>query len=230
MTTYFRERDIQRWPWPKWVGPVTRPEDIPARKDRAIFHREKTSYRGLATKTNLKRLLAHKVDQDFFEEVCQLKGLEYLELHLVTADDFSSISKLENLQTIKLHDVRRPAGFECLLTQTGLRKLFIENARHLSSLDFLSDAHHLESIGIEGNMWTKQKVDSLEPLSGLTGLEALFMTTVQLRDKDLSGLAACPKLRLFECARFAPKVQFDNLRALMPDLQCIWCDHYEIDS
>ena len=54
------------------------------------------------------------------------------------------------------------------------------------------------------------------------------MPSVRLVEKDLSCLAEIPNLKLFDCARFAPKSQFVNLRRLMPDLDCHWCDKYEV--
>ena len=56
--------------------------------------------------------------------------------------------------------------------------------------------------GIEGSIWTMQKIAGLSPLAGF-GFEALFLTSVKLEDKDLTPLAGCPNLKHLACARFA---------------------------
>ena len=54
--------------------------------------------------------------------------------------------------------------------------------------------------------------------------------SVRLADKDLTPLANCPNLRYLQCARFAPKKRFEELKALRPDIECLWFNHYEIAS
>lgn len=210
--------------------PVTRPDVIPEAATRAVVVRKGASHRGIAARHGLRALVAMAVNQDFLDEICELSGLEYLHLgDPVTAEDLSGIARLGRLRTLKLDGVRKARDFSPLLAPPGLRILTIGNAPGLRDLDFLADAHQLASIGVEGDIWTAQKIESLRPLGGLRELEALFHTNVVLRDKELSYLADCPKLRILRCARFAPKRQFEALRRLMPDLRCEWCDRYEID-
>ena len=88
--------------------------------------------------------------------------------------------------------------------------------------------HNLIVLGVEGGMYTKQKIESLKPLSGLERLEALYMSSVQLEDKNLDYLSSIPNLKYFSSARFAPKPGFDSLRKNMPKLACAWCDNYNV--
>ncbi len=228
MTVHYQERDIPDWPEWTDAGAATSLDAVPEGCTRAVFYREKSSHKGISSRRGLRKLIATKVNQDLFDEICELKALDYLELNDLTIEDLAPISVLQNLRTLKLSGVRKVSRFDEVLKLPKLERLFIENAKHLSGLEFLAQAHHLRSIGIEGSMWTAQKVDSLAPLAGLAQLEALFMVSVRLRDKVLSHLAACPNLKILQCARFAPKVRFEELRALMPDLECTWCDRYEI--
>ena len=118
--------------------------------------------------------------------------------------------------------------FAPLAELPALTHLFVENAKHMGGLEWLAPLKgQLASLGIEGSMWTMQKVPSIAPLAGFA-FEALCMTSVQLADKDLTPLAACPSLRHFSCARFAPKASFDALKALRPDIDCLWFEKYEI--
>lgn len=116
------------------------------------------------------------------------------------------------------------------LAPPNLEWLFVAHAKHLTNLKFLEGAHGLRSLGVEGNTYTRQAIDSLAPIAGLQKLENLFMTSTRLVDKDLTALTTIPNLKVLACARFAPKEQFDSLRRAKPDLECRWCDKYEIDG
>jgi hypothetical protein len=124
--------------------------------------------------------------------------------------------------------MRKVTDFTPLLEIRALTKLFMENAKHMDNLAFLSNAHNLVALGIEGGMYTKQKIESLQPLSGLGKLEALFMTSVQLKDINLDYLSSVPNLKYLGSARFAPESSFISLRNLMPNLVCRWCEAYEV--
>lgn len=212
-------------------GCVTFATDIPDDAILGRIDRQKKSHQGLGTKTELRELFAGSVNQNMMDEIAELKNLEVLFLgYPITADDISAIAGLKKLHTLKIDSPRKITDFSFVLDLPNLHTLLIENAKHLNDLGFLASAHRLKVIGVEGDMSTMQKVDSLKPLGGLKSLEVLFLTTVQLKDKDLTCLATCPELRLMQCARFAPKKSFDALRAAMPDLVCRWCDQYEIDD
>ena len=223
----YKYRDIQK---PNgWPGVTLNVDNVPLDARFADLARQKNSHRGIGDRVNLQRLRAVSVNQDFLGEICRLVNLEYLDIDgALTAEDLSPLSNLTKLSMLKIYGVRKATEFDVLLKLPRLRRLFIENAKHVHSLEFLHEAHHLVSLGVEGSMWTRQKIDSLKPLSGLSGLEALFLTSVQLAHKDLACLASIPNLKVLECARFAPRKEFARLRELMPELDCHWCDQYDI--
>ena len=208
---------------------VRRPADIPADWTLASISREKASHRGIRDRRQLTSLFAAAVDQDFLDEICELEGLEYLWLGWpVTARDLSGMARLRRLRFLKLDSPRNVTDFDALTGIPALRQLFVENARHMRDLEWLRPlADRLWSLGIEGSIWTMQKISELAPLAGFA-FEALFLTSVRLGKKDLAPLADCPNLRFLACARFAPKASFDALKALRPDISCSWFDRYEI--
>ena len=214
--------------WPEWDSYATNVAEIPADAQRARLRREKRSHRGLSSRAWLSKLSARQVNQEFLDEICELQNLVFLELDVVTAADLTPLRRLTSLKTLKVEGVRKAEDLSPLATMDWLSYLSIVQAKHLCELSLLSGAHHLRMLAIEGGTWTTQKIDSLRPLRGLRSLECLFMSSVTLRDKELSYLADIPKLRVLDCARFAPKLQFDRLRHLLPNIECQWCDSYEI--
>ncbi|MBO9518268.1 MAG: hypothetical protein J7493_09390 [Porphyrobacter sp.] len=190
--------------------------------------RNNKSHRGIGRKKSITTLFASAVDQAYLDEICELDVLQYLWLGWpVTAADLSGLERLKHLTFLKLDSPRNVQDFSPVTRPPALTHLFVENAKHMSSLDWLAPLkRQLTSLGIEGSMWTLQKVPELAPLAGFD-FEALFMTAVRLGDKDLTSLAACPNLTYLQCARFAPKQRFDELKALRPDITCSWFDRYE---
>jgi hypothetical protein len=198
---------------------------VPADAEHAWIRRVKTSHRGIGERRSLKRLAAFAVDQSFLDEICTLDQLELLYLNWpVTASHLGGLRNLSQLRHLSIDSPRNVMDFTPLVEIPSLRRLFVENAKHLHDVEWLSGAHHLQSIGVEGSIWTKQHIDSLRPLAGLRSVEGLFLTSVRLRDKDLTPLADCPKLKVLQCARFAPRTEFERLHRLRPDIQCYWFD------
>jgi Leucine-rich repeat (LRR) protein len=214
--------------WLDWPECVTCVSDIDASSDAVHFYREKNSFKGIYKFTNITRLLAKQVNQEFLNEISQLTNLEYLELETVTAQTIGKLAVLPKLRFLKIQGARNAVDFAVLLDIVTLQKLFIETAKHLKSIDFISNAHQLVVLGIDGGMYTKQKLESVRAISGLKNLRALYLTSVQLVDKNLDYLSTNPKLTYLRCARFAPKSSFDSLKDLMPNINCSWCDNYDV--
>ena len=214
--------------WRDWPACIKRISHTQKDEERLHFYREKNSHDGIRKFQSLKELLAKQVNQDFLDQICAIRSLEYLEMEVVTAVNISRLQELPKLRYLKIYGLRKATEFSCLNKIETLRKLFIENAKHLTSLEFLDPGRSLVALGIEGSMYTKQKIASLKPLSGMESLEAIYMSSVQLGDKTLDYLSSLPSLKYLSCARFAPKSSFESLRKLMPDLKCHWCDKYEI--
>ena len=210
--------------WPLSLGDAASiPQDI----ERLHFYRENNSHQGIGNHISVRELSAKQVNQNFLIEICDLYNLEYLEMETVTATDLGILKSLPNLRYLRIYGLRNAEDLSCLAELPSLRKLFLENTKHLTDLNFLDGNKELSAIGVEGSMYTKQKVASLEPISCMKSLEAIFLTSVQLGDKNLDYLASLPKLEFLSCARFAPRPSFDSLRDLMPKLVCNWCDKYE---
>lgn len=217
------------WPRPDDGAPVERVTHIPDAARSAILIREKSSHRGIGTRRDLRRLIAGAANQDFLDEICELEDLEELNLlYPMTAKDLSGLRRLRRLKALRIDSPRNVTDFTPLTELPALTSLFLENAKNMNDLDWLAPLKdRLLALGIEGSMWTMQSLPGLAPLSGFS-FEALFLTSVRLKDKDLVPLATCPNLRYLNCARFAPKVEFERLKELRPDIDCSWFERYEI--
>jgi hypothetical protein len=204
-------------------GVYTRGEDVPLNADCARLSRDKDSHRGISRCTGLRELEAGAVNQDFLEDVGCLTGLEYLALEWpVTATDLSPLNGLAELRTLAINSPRNITDFTPLLALPKLERLFIENAKHMADLEWLHPlSGRLRVLGIEGSLYTAQRITSLIPLEGFA-LEALFLTNTKLGDQSLAPLRTMDSLRFLGTALNAPRAEFEALRAAQPQLQCDW--------
>lgn len=221
-----RYRGLDTRDWDEWSRITTESAaDVPLDATRARVQRVKASHRGICERKALKELLAGGADQSYLDEICTIIGLERLELGWpVTAHSLEGLRALTRLRYLKIDSPRNIADFTPVLALPSLQTLLIENAKHMKDIEWLADAHHLDVIGIEGSMWTMQKVPSLAPLAGLKGMRAFMATSVRLGEKNLFPLAECPRLEYLSCARFVPREEFEMLRKLKPGLRCSWFD------
>lgn len=212
----------------------TRRPDVPAFKSAAdvpidvqFAHvvRDKTSHRGVGLRSGLRELAAGAPNQDYLEEIGSLENLEYLDLGWpMTATDLAPIGKLTKLRTLRIDSPRAIADFSAIAALPSLERLFISNAKHLRTLDFLRPLKsQLIALGVEGSMYTAQTIATLAPLEGFA-LEALFLTNTKLEDQDLSPIATMPNIRILGTGINAPRAQFYALRDAKPDLVCQWFD------
>ncbi|MBM1172050.1 hypothetical protein [Microvirga arabica] len=222
LNSQFRGHDTRDWQeWQAFA--TTSAAEVPVDADRAWLSRVKASHRGIAKNKRLKHLIAGAVDQDYLDEICTLGGLERLELEYpVTAINLAGLRALRNLRHLSIDSPRNITDFAPLLDLPSLRTLLMTNAKHMADITWLSGAHHLEVIGIEGSTWTDQKIPSLAPLAGLKGLRAFLAVSTRLDDKDLSPLAECPNLEFLHCAMIAPREEFERLHRRMPNVVCSW--------
>lgn len=215
----------------RWEGHdryVTRLKDLSTESSTVLFYREGKSHQGIGELKQIERFGARMVNQAFLDELSELGGLVELKLEIVSAVDLSPISRLKNLRILRLLNVSKITNFDSVLELPRLEGLYIENANHLHTLDFLGGLQHIRRLGVEGGMYKIRRLASLAPLAKLKGLEELYLSSISLDDEVLSYLTYLPSLKILRCARFAPKSEFDKLRSFMPHLECDWCDKYEI--
>lgn len=195
-----------------------------------VFHpRQKNSHSGISNSGRIKSLKAFHVNSDFLAEIIQMNNLQQLYIQTVRATDLSGLTRLTNLKALKISHAHQTDDFSFVRNMPGLQALAFENVRKISNFDFLENLHNLKRLGVEGSAsLTKQTVESLQTFGTLNGLEELYLRDVALKDKDLTYLKNCPKLTKLTCARFAPKVRFQELREAMPNLECQWCEKYEL--
>ncbi|RYZ65781.1 MAG: hypothetical protein EOP09_13730 [Proteobacteria bacterium] len=198
-------------------------DSIPTDASKALIGRQKLNYRGISKHRSLRHLISGNVDQSFLQEICELAELERLELEWpMVAKDLSPLIRLKKLTFLSIDSPRNIADFSLLLNLPSLRTLIITNPKKMTDLEWLSEAHHLEVIGIEGGTWSPYNVPTLKPLAGLRSLKAFLGVSIKVADQSLAPFVHCPTLEYLGIACVAPKAEFDDLKKARPKLICNW--------
>jgi hypothetical protein len=108
-----------------------------------------------------------------------------------------------------------------------LRVLFLERFARCPDLSPLTALRKLESLGFEGGMDGKVRVETLAPLAQLGGLRFLFLAGARVEDRSLAPLAGLARLERLECGGYFPDREFKELRRALPRLECDWFELIE---
>ena len=208
--------------WDRLPPVLTAVPEVPHDAQALRFRREGKSHRGLHAHKGLTQLWARAVNQEFLEEIAQLRGLRLLHLADVTATDLAPLAALPALEQLTINDATKVPDLAWVEPMQALRSLGLEHFKRVSDLSPLSSLTGLTGLAVEGSMWTAMRVATLQPLAALSNLEALFLTNLRVEDKSLRPLHGLARLRTLHCARFFPPAEFAALAAARPGLECSW--------
>lgn len=191
------------------------------------FRRIRSSHKGIGKLTNLRRLWAHSVNQEFLDELTGISTIEHLYIAGLTAADLSPLTRLRGLRRLIAIGGTKVENMDWVLGLPPLESLAIENFKRIRSIDALAAQSSLSALGIEGSVWTRMHVDSLAPISFLTRLRALYLTNLTARDRSLRHLVSLKELQVLEIGALFPDNELLRLHEALPNLRCDWFDMIE---
>ncbi|WP_053990049.1 leucine-rich repeat domain-containing protein [Mangrovimonas sp. TPBH4] len=126
---------------------------------------------------NLKYLyLGHRVNQEYFEAVCQIPNLKGLWVKTSQIKDFSPIGNLRELEQLNFGGSLAIPNLEGIQNLTNLKYCVLDKFFGLESLNELSNLKSLKKLHLFGGFDAKTlNIKSLEPLSELSNLEELAL-------------------------------------------------------
>jgi Leucine-rich repeat (LRR) protein len=188
------------------------------------FRREKSSSRGINRFKQLTHVWAYAVNQEFLEELASIPTIEWLFIRGTTATDLTPLCQLRQLRRLVIKGGTKIENLDWIVGLPALEALALENFRRVRDVDPITSLPSLRALGLEGGNWTNMRVASLAPLSSLTQLHYLFLTSFRAEDRSLRPLYSLINLKVLECAAFFPDEEFRELRKAIPRLECSWFD------
>lgn len=155
-----------------------------------------------------------RVTQDMFDAACSMPNLEHL---FVKWSALAHIRELPTARKLRQLYIGASAKLEGIAELAEMRNLIRLNLQQFNKIDDfapVSGLVQLESLGIDGSMWTRQHLRSLQPLAGLTELRHLTLTNTQAEDQSFDPLLGLHKLERFHCSWNYPEAEFAKLKRL----------------
>ena len=162
--------------------------------------------------------LNSRVNQKIFDAICKLVNLEGLFIKWSGVKKIDNIQNLKNLKHFCLGSSSQVEDIDALGKLSNVITLDLENLKKISDFSVISNLSKLEGLGLDGSMYTAQKIDTLEPLRNLTELKYLTLTNSRILDKSFEAILNLRKLVRFNCSYNYPANEFEKLKNL-PNLK-----------
>jgi hypothetical protein len=196
--------------------------DLPHDATELRFRREGSSHRGIHRFSKLRRAWLYSVNQDFLEELAELPAIEQLFIDGSTATDLTPLHRLRQLRRLFVNGGTKIQSMDWVVGLPPLEALAIENFKRVLHLDPFASLTSLTALGIEGSIWTRMRVATLAPLSGLRGLRYLFLTNLTALDDSLRHLHPLAGLEVLQIGALFPDEELLRLRQALPRLRRDW--------
>jgi len=100
----------------------------------------------------------------------------------------------------------------------SLITLELEQINKITDFSPIFNLTQLNGLGLDGGMWTAQKIDSLKSIEKLEGLFYLTLTNTRIIDKSFDPIKLLKNLIRFNSSWNYPKSEFAKLKT-MPNLK-----------
>jgi len=165
--------------------------------------------------------------QQIFNSACQLDQLIGLNIKYSSIKTLDPISRLKNLQYLRIGNSAKIESIKPIESLTNLEVLGIENFSKISDFSDLRVLTNLKFLTIEGSMYSKQKVDSFDFLTGLKNLIYLSTTMISTKDKSIDTIYKLKNLKTLNWPFDLTKEEMTKLKRELPNLKHLPHRYYE---
>jgi hypothetical protein len=159
-----------------------------------------------------------RVTQEMFDAACSMPNLEQLYVKWSAIVHIRELPKAKKLRCLRIGASSKLEGIEELAEMRNLIWLNLEQFNKIDDFTPVSGLVQLEYLGIDGSIWTQQRLRSLKPLAGLTELRLLTLLNTRAADNSFDPLLGLHKLERFDCSWNYPEAEFAKLKRL-PNLK-----------
>jgi Leucine-rich repeat (LRR) protein len=163
--------------------------------------------------------VSDKVSQIMFDAICEMQNLEALWLKWSGIKSIESVVKLKQLQSLNIGSSSQLQSITPLTQLKQLRWLELENIKQIQDISPIGECTQLLGLGIDGSMWTTQRVKSLSPVGNLSELRYLRITNLRSADKTLKPLYRLRNLQRFHAATWWDPTEIEELKRNNPRLE-----------
>ena len=155
-----------------------------------------------------------RVSQKMFDAACEVPNLEALFIKWSGIKNIDTLRMPKKLRHLWLGSSSQVESIEVLGELDSLITLEIQQLNKISDFSVLSKLTDLEGLGIDGSIWTAQKIDTLKPLATLRNLKYLTLSNTRSKDKSFDPILNLTELVRFESSWNYPESEFEKLETL----------------
>jgi Leucine-rich repeat (LRR) protein len=206
------------------------PPKVLSQKRRAIDEQWKAKFPEL---NHIKGLdLRHRVNQAYFEAVCEMKNLESLTIWVSNVLDISSISKLKKLKSLSISRFSQLEDIAPLVDLKSLEHLSIQASFKISNYELIEKINGLKSLEIEGDAFAPKNVmlNSLEPFAELNDIVYLNLSSASIRDKNYRPLLNLKNLKRLDAGWRMKKEEREFIQNNHPTLRSGFFMAYDFEK
>jgi len=155
-----------------------------------------------------------RVNQKMFEAACRIPNLEGLFIKWSGIKNIDALRIPKNLRHLRLGGSSQVESIDVFNEIDSLVTLDLQQLNKISDFSVLSKLTALEGLGLDGGMWTAQKIDTLKPLAKLRNLKYLTLINTHLKDKSFDPILNLTELIRFDSSWNYPESEFEKLKSL----------------
>jgi Leucine-rich repeat (LRR) protein len=172
-----------------------------------------------------------RVNQKMFDAACKMPNLVGLNVKWSGIKHITGLQYLKKLRYLHLGGSSQVESIDILGDLNGLITLELEQLNKISDFSIISKLSSLEGLGLDGSIWTAQKIDTLKPLQTLSNLKYLTLTNTRIQDQSLRPILALTELVRFYCSWNYPEEEFEKLKSMSNlkygNVETSWREHKE---
>lgn len=155
-----------------------------------------------------------RVNQEMFDAACNMENLEGLYIKWSGIKQLDSLVKLKNLKHLHIGSSGQVENIRVFRDINWLTTLDLEQLNKVTDFEDIAGMTNLKGLGIDGSIWTAQKIDTLLPIGQLKGLKYLTLTNTRTKDKSFDPILNLKELIRFNSSWNYPDIEFEKLKSL----------------
>ena len=159
-----------------------------------------------------------RVNQKMFDAACKIPNLEGMFVKWSGIKNIEGLRNAKNLRHLHLGGSSQVESIEVLGELNQFVTLTLEQLNKITDFSIIAKLTDLEGLGLNGGIWTAQKIDTLKPLANLRNLKYLTLINTRLIDKSFNPILNLTELVRFDISWNYPVAEFEKLNS-MPKLK-----------
>ena len=161
----------------------------------------------------------HKLNQTTFESICRMKNLKGIYIKWSSIKDLECLKEQSNLKHLNIGLSTSIESVQPISSLSSLLTFDSENLKKVDDWECLSILTQLEGLGVNGGMYERLKIKSLDFIKELNNLKYLYLMSTRILDSSLEPIKGLKKLQNLRLTNDWSEKQLSELKKSLPNLK-----------